>query len=141
MSLNLSSFGTNTYSSSSSNDLLSHSLIVGREIRQANTGRQTYKVSSYRGDMHGPNVADAVQRAEVFELRSQLRALPDQLKEQLRHKYVVEKDVRQREQQEYQLHMLWSLEKLLRKNMKAAGIDHKKFEIGGYERGTYGTQT
>lgn len=34
--------------------------------------------------------------------------------------------------------MLSSLEKILRKNMKDAGVDHKKFEIGGYERGTYG---
>ncbi len=113
------------------------SLILKQEIWISNYQRP-HKLMSYRGDMHGPNVATAVQHAELSELRSQLRAFSEPLKEQLRIKHLLEKDVRQREQQEFQCNSLANLEKILRKNMKLAGVDNKKFQIGGHERGTYG---
>ena len=113
------------------------SLVLKQEIWAANYKRPP-RITSYRGDMHGPNIANAVQHAELVELRSQLRALSDPLKDQLRMKFLIEKDVRQREQQEFQCSSLYSLEKILRKNMKLANVDNKKFQIGGHERGTYG---
>lgn len=69
---------------------------------------------AHTGDIHGPKVAEAVQKAELIELRSQIHALAGPLKEQIRIKYMKEKDVRQRE---------------LQVRQSASWMSHRFFEI------------
>ncbi len=116
-----------------------HSHLVKNEITSFNLIRgKLAPTAGFKFKFHSVREADAVKTIEVNELRNQIDALPFALKESLRVNYFLSQDAKRRDMQEFQLTILGKLERILSKNMCNAGVNLRKFEIGGFERGTYG---
>lgn len=119
-----------------------HSIIVESEINFFNASRGTMPLKFRR---HNANLlvsksADAVQFVELHQMRQQINSLPASLQEDNRCRYLFEQDAKKRKQQEFQCLMMGKLDKLLKKRLEEAGIDYRKFRVGGHERGTYGDE-
>jgi len=81
--------------------------------------------------------ADSQDKAAVAVLRKQIQALPEALKEQARAHYLMNEDIKMRDLQDFQMHMISKIEFLLKKRLVEEGLDYRKFRIGGHERGVY----
>ena len=81
--------------------------------------------------------SEVIEKANLHKIRKKLKALPDPLREQVRERYMRNKDVRQRAFQQRQCEMLAGLEKMIRKQTVELGLDYRKFSVGGHEKGLY----
>lgn len=99
---------------------------------------QLKDTTSSKLGVKGPRAADASRHAEVMKLRNQINALPYYVKENARNSYLMDIDIQRRDLQDFQSMMVFKFEKILRTNIVNAGLDFRKFKIGGYDKGTYG---
>lgn len=113
--------------------------LTRKEIMNVALTRTTLKdPTSSKLKVKGPRQADAVQKATMVYLRSQLADLPEGLREESRMKYLLQQNIQRRDLQEFQCAMIGRLERVLRANIIASGLNYKKYKIGGYDGGTYG---
>src|SRR4051812_1130878 len=69
----------------------------------------------------GPKQADASLKAELHVLRSQLNALPEDLREDARMNYLLNQNIKRKDLQEYQCVMMAKIEAILRHNIISSG--------------------
>jgi len=69
--------------------------------------------------------------------RLQMDALPESIREHARMTYLLDKDVRFRDLQDFQMSMIKKLMEQLKEHMVETKQDVSKFRIGGHDRGTY----
>lgn len=113
---------------------------VGREMLNAAICRTTMKdTTSSKLSVHGPKQADAVHKAELMVLRGELKALPEGLRENARMNYLLDQNIKRKDLQDFQCSMIGKVEAILRKNISESGQDYRKYKVGGYDKGTYGT--
>ena len=113
---------------------------VGREMLNAAICRTSMKdTTSSKLNVKGPRQADAVHRAELSVLRSELKALPEGLRENARMNYLLDQNIKRKDLQDFQCAMIGKVEAILRKNITESGLNYRKYKVGGYDKGTYGT--
>lgn len=112
---------------------------VGREMMNAAICRTVMKdTTSSRLNVKGPKQADALHRAEMSVLRSELKALPEGLREDARVNYLLDQNIKRKNLQDYQCSMIGKVEAILKKNITESGQNYRKYKVGGYDKGTYG---
>jgi hypothetical protein len=116
-----------------------HAQIVKSELICANVehGRSDREKGGYIQKFQSIKSSEVIEQANLHKIRKKLKELPEQFREQVRENYMRSKDVRQRAYQQKQCEMLGSLEKMIRKQTIALGLDYRKFSIGGHEKGLY----
>jgi hypothetical protein len=111
---------------------------VTRELLSSSVyKRQQRDLTSSKLNVKGPKQAEALQVAEIHDLRRQLTLLPIDLKEDARINYQLTLMNNQRSLQDFQCRMLANVEALLKAEMTERGEDHRKYRIGGHEDATY----
>lgn len=114
------------------------SRVIGRELTSSTLyKRQQKDTTSSKLQVKGPKMAEALQVAELYQLRQQLRALPSEIKEDARVNYLLNQSNQQRDLQDFQCRMLAKVEQLLKQRMIENGEDIYKFRIGGHDDATY----
>lgn len=112
--------------------------MVARELITYSVYKKEQKdLVSSKMQVKGPKQAEALKVAEISELRSQLRVLPVELREDARADYMLAQATQQRELQEFQCRMLMKVDGVLKQRMTDAGEDFYKFRIGGTDDSTY----
>eukprot|EP01041_Mallomonas_annulata_P003046 gene3046-5966_t len=75
------------------------------------------------------------QLGEKF--RTQLIAIPDEVRENARYNFIIEQDIKKKNLQDHQFKMIVKLEKILKKSIKDKGLNYEKYDLGGSRRGVY----
>jgi hypothetical protein len=113
---------------------------VGREMLNAAICRTTMKdTTSSKLNVKGPKQAEAAHKAELAVLRKEISALPEGLLESARMNYLLDQNIKRKDLQDFQCSMIAKVEAILRHNITESGQDYRKYKVGGYDRGTYGT--
>ena len=90
-----------------------------------------------RHPLLGPKAADQANLVQLRVLRTQLKLLPDVLKEEARVQRLIVEDTRLRDLQDFLMISIEKLEHTLRNQLIALGQSPLHFQIGGHERGVY----
>jgi hypothetical protein len=114
-------------------DIVSHEMNATALMRRDLTDKVSSKLQ-----LKGPRLAEALQRAEITQLRHQLHALPEELLEHSRTSYMLAQNNKRRNLQEFQCNFLVKLEHLIKEQLVVKRIDFRKYKIGGYDEGAYG---
>lgn len=113
--------------------------IVNKEINNSVLLRDSLKdTTSSKLQVKGPKQAEALHLATVLELRHQIQSFSEGLLEQSRTNYLLEQNDRRRNLQEFQCNFLIKLENLVKLQILERGENFRKYQIGGYDSGTYG---
>ena len=113
--------------------------VVGTELAVGSVVRRTMKdFPGNRFQIKTSKASAAIQFMEIRQLRQQLTALPEELKEHARTNYLHEILIKSRESQKFQCGMMNRLYKAIRKHLIDSGLDPKAFRIGGNDRRPYG---
>ena len=111
---------------------------IGKEVKTLTLSRAKFKdTTSAKLRLKGPKMADAVLKSELRYLHSQTDAFEDTMKEELRKNYLLEKNNKMKDLQEFQCLMMGKFEEIISEEMRKQGIPKAKFKIGGFDGGTY----
>lgn len=114
--------------------------VVGTELSVGSLVRRTMKdFPGSRFQIKSAKASNTIQFMEIRQLRQQLTALPNELKEYARTNYLHEILIKSRESQTLRGTLMNKLYKTVRKHFIDSGIDPKSFRIGGNDRRPYGT--
>lgn len=93
---------------------------------------------SDRLNVKGSKQADTIRQVEILQLRRQLEAFPESLKERSRADYLLNQNNKRRILQEFQCHVLIKLDTILKQQMIGKGDNPRKYHIGGHDHASYG---
>lgn len=113
--------------------------VVGRELAAGSVVRRTMK--DYTGSkfqIKSAKASASTQLMEIRQLRHQLKALPDDLRDFARTNHAHEIVVKCREMQSFQCAMICKIHKAVKRQIINSGMDPEAFRVGGNDRRPYG---